>query len=143
MRPSLPIRDVDIAQTIAAVDCGSPLLSGTRLPMTVAGDHLPAIPDAWATVPGSTSGGPTERFTAYTTERGRIVTIHSVLGAAVDPPGRLIALVTLGRHRISVAEAGPDRFDARWQYDGRSHCLATAATTFGAFIGELLGLNWP
>jgi hypothetical protein len=146
-----------VTRTLSSLEAGASLLGGVETQMSVPAGDLPVLPANWWVVDGSRSGNSQERFIAYVTPRGLIVTMHSVgtssvgtssvdnasvSNAEMDAPGRLIALVTLGRHRISVIEVGPDRFAARWTVDGRRHCLAVAATTLAAFMPLILDLVW-
>jgi hypothetical protein len=151
-----------VTRTLSSLDAGASLLGGVETPMSVPAGDLPVLPASWWVVDGSRSRNSQERFIAYVTPRGLTVTMHSVGTSSVanasvdntsvdnasvgnaemDAPGRLIALVTLGQHRISVIEVGPDRFAARWTVDGRRHCLAVAATTLAAFMPLILDLVW-
>jgi hypothetical protein len=105
---------------------------------------LPGIPPAWAPVEGSLSGGDSERFIGYVTERGIVVTIHSEATTASTPGGRLIALVTLGEHRVAIVEATEPavHFEARWESCGRRHCLSAPSTTLATFMPLVLNLDW-
>jgi hypothetical protein len=131
-----------LAHAVTAMDAGASLLTGTELPMSVPVTELPELPPRWQIVHGSRSGSANERFIAYVTERGLIVTLQSLSGLPAAAPGRRIALITLGRHRVSVHGTGPSRFEARWDTDGGSHCLAVAGTTLGGFMPLVLNLGW-
>jgi hypothetical protein len=141
-RTAAPIENW-IARTLTTIDSGVSLLGGDGSRLAVPADELPETPSTWRIVNGSRHDDAHDRFVAYETEGNHIVTLHSVAGTDLEPPGRLIALVTLGRHRVSVIDAGPGRFEARWDSGTRRHCLAVAATTLGPFMSLVLNLCWP
>jgi hypothetical protein len=132
---------------LTGFDAGAALLMHAGLapserPMAVPAGELPEVPGSWHVVRDSHGGDATERFIGYVTGHGLIVTMHSVSGIPDGPGGRLIALVTLGRHRVSFVETPLARFEARWCVGSRHHCLA-AATTLARFMPLALALSWP
>ncbi len=89
----------------------------------------------------------TTRLISGTGITGTIVTMHAVtLGADptahAEPAGRLIALVTFEPQRVSIAEAGPDRFDARWQCAGIAYRIHAGPTTLGSFMQLMMATTW-
>ncbi|HEY2793226.1 MAG TPA: hypothetical protein VGJ28_12750 [Micromonosporaceae bacterium] len=105
---------------------------------------LPGLPPGWTPVAGSLTGDDSERFIGYVTERGIVVTVHSEASTASTPGGRLIALVTLGEHRVAIVEATEPtvHFEARWESRGRRHCVSAPATTLATFMPLVLNLDW-
>ncbi len=130
------------------------LAAGTLLlpsPRTAADDRvlavpvgdLPIWPAEWQRVPGSLATFADERFVAYTTSGGAIATVHSTAGPEPAPSGRLIALVGLGGHRVSVMEAGESRFLARWARGSITHQVTVGPITLAAFMELVLNVSWP
>ncbi|HEY1485273.1 MAG TPA: hypothetical protein VGF84_04150 [Micromonosporaceae bacterium] len=137
------VRD-DISRVlVAGTGIGRAAAAGGRS-MRVPSEDLPATPPTWTAVSGSLSGGAQERFIGYVTERGLVVTIESVASDVSAPAARLIALITLGEHRIAIVEATEPapHFEARWESGGRRHCLTAPATTLATFMPLVLNLDW-
>jgi hypothetical protein len=135
-----------IERVISAMDSGSRLLVPVDPPAVLRSGPLPALPPQWVAIGGSASATAAELFIAYANDSGAIATLQAVGGADLDPIGRLIALVTLGGHRVSVAETNANaaalRFEARWGCTGVNYRLAVGPATLGEFMALLLGINW-
>ena len=141
---------------------GSPLVSSGRAAAEHLADRMPRLPTGWQVIADAGSVSATERFCAFhrvtgidatgtdpvgAGMTGAIVTMHAVkLGtdrpAHTEPRGRLIALVTFDPQRVSIAEAGPDRFDARWQCAGIAYRLHAGPTTLGSFMQLMMAATW-
>ena len=136
-----------IERVISAMDSGSQLLVPVDPPVFLRSGPLPALPPQWVAVGGSASATATELFIAYANDSGTIATLQAVGGDDLDPIGRLIALVTLGGYRVSVAETNANaaalRFEARWVCAGVNYRLAVGPATLGEFMTLLLGITWP
>ena len=135
-----------IERVISAMDSGSQLLVAVDPPIVLQSGPLPALPPQWVAIGDSASATAAELFIAYANDSGAIATLQVVGGDDLDPIGRLIALVTLGGHRVSVAEtehrAASFRFEARWVCGGVNCRLAVGPATLGEFMTLLLGINW-
>jgi hypothetical protein len=103
--------------------------------------HWPQLPTGWTVVPDSGRPASGERFAAYARD-GAIITLRAVRDAAPEPTGRMIALMTLAPRRVAIAEAGPDRFDARWTCGDVGYRLTAGPTTLAAFMRLLLSIGW-
>lgn len=101
----------------------------------------PQPPVTWTIVPDSRSANAGERFLAYA-YRDVIVTMRAVRGVEPEPAGRAIAMMTLGPRRVSIADCGPGRFDARWTCDDFSMRLTVAPTTLAGLMKVLLTVGW-
>jgi hypothetical protein len=122
----------------AVIDAGHRLLVRTVLPLTA----WPQLPAGWAVVAGSESAVPTERFRAYTNGPA-VVTMQAVPDGDLEPPGRPVALMTLGPRRVSVsAHPAGARFDARWSCAGVDYRLSAGPTTLGEFMRLLMATGW-
>lgn len=127
-----------VDRIVTAIGSGRRLLVPDALPESVPWPHLPT---AWTVVSGSESASAGERFAAYA-NGDAIVTVQAIRAGAPDPAGRLVALVTIGPHRISIADCGDGRFDARWTCDDLDFRLTTGRYTLGAFMKLLLAIGW-
>jgi hypothetical protein len=143
--PYAPHRpDTLIRQALAATSIGAPLVERVDVALlAITRGELPAWPSQWQPIPGSAAASADERFTAFTTSAGSIVTVHSTAGPEPTPSGRLIALVGLGGHRLSVMDAGESRFVARWTCGATTHRVTVGPTTLAAFMELVLNLCWP
>jgi len=127
-----------VDRIVTAIGVGSRLLVLDDLCWST---HWPQLPAGWTVVPDSGPPAPDERFVAYA-RGGAIVTLRAVRGDAPEPVGRLIALMTLEPRRVSIADAGPDRFDARWTCGDVGYRLTAGPTTLAAFMRLLLAIGW-
>jgi hypothetical protein len=114
----------------------------SELLLALAPGDLPIWPTHWQRIPGSPAASIDERFVAYTTSDGAIATVHSTAGPEPTPSGRLIALIGLGGHRVSVMDAGEARFLARWTHGATTHQVTVGPTTLAAFMELVLNLRW-
>jgi hypothetical protein len=143
--PYAPHRPDDlIRQTLAAAGDGAPMVAwfGPSEALTVPPGDLPVWPSAWQLITGSAAASADERFVAFTTAGGAIATVHSTRGLAPALSGRLIALVGMGGHRLSVMDAGEGRFLARWTCGATAHQVTVGPTTLAAFMEIVLNLDW-
>jgi hypothetical protein len=127
-----------VDRIVSAIGAGSRLLVLDDLCLSAPWPQLPA---GWTLVEGSESRTPHDHFVAYT-QGDIIVTLRAVRGGGLDPAGRLIALMTLGTDRVSLFDAGPDRFDARWTRGDLDYRMTVGPAALGAFMKLLLSTGW-
>jgi hypothetical protein len=135
-RPALIQRPVSIIGT--GVTVRRPIAAT----LTIPDDQLPVLAATWRPVPGARVTTVAQSFAAYTNDQGLEIHLHSVVGLAAATTDRLVALIGLGRHRVSVFSDG-NRFEARWHVGDTMHRLAAWPPTLGAFMALLLNLTWP
>jgi hypothetical protein len=141
-----------LGRVVEAIGSGSHLVGTGRPATAYLAARMPRLPEGWLPIPDADAASAAERFTAFRHASGTIVTMHagstascaveSGIDAHRDASGRLIALVTFGPQRVAIAEAGPHRFDARWQCAQVAYRLHAGPTTLGAFMQLLMGSIW-
>lgn len=134
--------DLLVERTLTVSACGVPLVGRGGGRLIVPTGQLPVWPPSWRPIPGSDAASDTERFSAYTTPEGYIATVQSTTGPDLALAGRLIALVSLGGHRLSVLDAGEGRFLARWSCGEMTHQLTAGPTTLATFMELVLNVRW-
>jgi len=117
-----------------------PLLRGSRVSSGPSW-HLPVLPPAWRPVAGSRVVTPSQRYAAYATEQGTVVSLHSTVGLdEAEPPGRL-ASISLSGHRIGV-HPDDSGFTATWEAGDETHRLTARPCSLAAFMELLMALSW-
>jgi hypothetical protein len=115
-------------------------LDHTRTDAMTSRFEVPDLPDAWIPITEGDVSTAHEVFRAYVTHGGLIATLES--GAGV-PAGRLVAMVSLGGHRLSVTDPGDGRLLARWTCAGVGYQIGVCHASLAVFMELVLGLRWP
>jgi hypothetical protein len=101
--------------------------------------ELPDLPAGWIPITEVDVSTTHEVFRAYVTDGGLIATLES---GEPGPVGRLVALVSLGGHRLSVTDASDGRLLAHWTCAGVGYQLGVCHASLAAFMELVLGLRW-
>ncbi|MEV6965067.1 hypothetical protein AB0M47_08105 [Hamadaea sp. NPDC051192] len=130
-----------LRQLLLDVPLDLPLLRGPRV-SSAPSWHLPALPPGWRPVAGSRVLTPSQRYAAYATDDGKLVSLHSTVGLDEGDLARRLASISLSGHRIGV-HPDDSGFTAAWQADGARHRLTARPCSLAAFMDLLMSLTWP
>ncbi|NUR48731.1 MAG: hypothetical protein HOV71_11390 [Hamadaea sp.] len=141
MEPALLATTRALRPLLLDVPLDLPLLRGPHVSAAPSW-RLPALPPGWRPVAGSRIRTPSQRYAAYATDDGKLVSLHSTVGLYEGDLARRLASISLGGHRIGV-HPDDSGFTAVWEADGARHRLTARPCSLAAFMDLLMSLTWP